>query len=150
MYSCRYLAGKFLDGHSDTTLTLMTALGLYKDSQALTASNRVQMADRQFKSSKIASYSANVAFILYACRPTQGEAKNTFKVKLLVNEETVKFPGCSDPLCPYAQVRGLYSDLVDNCDLEEVCTGTGETGGASVATVHGLYLLALVLFRIIM
>lgn len=117
----RYLAGKFLDGHSTTIVTLMTTLGLFKDDQPLLATNREEMVNRQFKTSIIAPYSTNVGFILYACQTEDGADKNMFKVQLLVDETPMLLPGCDSLLCPYEQVRNSYSDLINNCNMTEIC-----------------------------
>ena len=111
-----------MDGHSTTMIMLMTTLGLFKDGQPLLANNREDMLDRKFKTSHIAPYSANVGFILYVCDSEEGDG-NTFTLQLLVNEEPMLIPGCDSMLCPYEQVREMYSHVFENCDLNEICTG---------------------------
>ena len=149
VYSFRYLAGKFLDGHSTTLITLMTALGLYREAQPLLVSNRQQMGDRVFKSSHIAPYSTNLAFVLYACRPATVNATNTFKLQLLVNEKAKMIPGCNAMLCPYDEVREMHADLINDCDLEEICSGPFKSKDDSSAVCYSLNLGLLTLVLII-
>lgn len=114
------MAGKFLDGHSTSVLLLMTTLGLFEERSPLVANHRDE--NRVFKSSDIASYSANVEFVLYACRENQDNAKNAFKVKMFVNENAMIIPGCNTMLCPYETLREKFKDLINNCDLQRICS----------------------------
>lgn len=120
----RYVSGKFRFGHSETVVPLMTALGLFKDDQPLRASNRLAMENRKFKTSDISPYSANVAFVLYACDDLSHsvtDASRTFMIQLQVNEKPMNIPGCDSLMCPYEQARKVYSNLIDRCDIENVC-----------------------------
>jgi len=117
----------------------MTALGLFKDSQPLLSSNMAAMTDRKFKTSDIAPYSSNVAFVLYACDELSHsvtDAERKFMLQLHVNEKIVNIPGCDALMCPYEQARKQYSDLIDKCDIEEVCEPEDEAAGASKPVVH--------------
>lgn len=124
----RYIAGKFFDGHSTTVITVLTALGLYKDNTHLLATNRQAMENRLFRSSLIAPFSSNIAFVVYSCDSNGTDSQNTFMLQVRVNEEPVTLPGCNSIFCPYSQVRSSYSDLIDNCDLTEVCSGKDSEG----------------------
>lgn len=119
----RYLAGKFLDGHSTTVITMFTSLGLFNDSRTLLASNRAEMGDRAFRTSIISPYSASIEFALYVCDSGDASSNKTFALQLHVNEEPMVIPGCRDILCPYEQVRSIYGDLIDQCDINAVCNG---------------------------
>lgn len=124
----RYLAGKFFDGHSTTVITTLTALGLYKDSTPLLASNRQAMENRLFRSSILAPFSSNIAFVVYSCDSSGTDSQNTFMLQVRVNEEPVTLPGCDSIFCPYSQVRSRYRDLIENCDLTEVCSSKDSDG----------------------
>ena len=83
----------------------------------------MEMADRQFRTSHIAPYSANVAFVLYACDDDNDadNDKRAFMLQLFVNEKPVMIPGCEDLLCTYQNVRQKYSRLIETCDIANIC-----------------------------
>lgn len=118
LLSFRFLAAKFQFGHSGTLIRLMTSLGLFKDPVPPLAVNRDIMANRMFRTSNIIPYSSNLAFVVYAC----GDAEKTFRLKLLVNEKTVRLPGCEQEICLYEEVRRNYEHLIDRCNLYEICS----------------------------
>lgn len=51
--------------HSGTLLKLLAHLGLYKDTETLTADNFHKMNDRKWKTSLIDSFGTNLAFISF-------------------------------------------------------------------------------------
>lgn len=110
-----------MDSHNHELLSMMSALGIYKDSQPLLASNRNAMSNRLFKTSKISPFSGNLGFVLYACNPAVGETKKSFMFQLLANENPVKMPICNSFFCPYNNVRDSLSGLIDLCDVNDVC-----------------------------
>jgi len=59
-----------------------------------------------------------MAFVVYAC----GDVEKNFRVRLDVNENTVRIPGCDQDICSYDQVRRNYEHLIDRCNLFEICT----------------------------
>lgn len=62
------LLAKFRFAHAETIQPLIAILGLYKDSSPLMANwNETQIANRQWKTSAISPFAANVQFILYDC-----------------------------------------------------------------------------------
>lgn len=112
-----------MDGHTPTLLLLVTSLGLFKESQPIRADNMAENVNRQFKSSQIVPFSGNLAFVLYACDAVQGATPRSFLVKLFVNERPVTIPACNSLTCPYDQVREQYTNLIDHCDIKQVCQG---------------------------
>lgn len=118
LFSFRFLAAKFQFGHSGTLIRLMTSLGLFKDPMPLLAINRDILKNRLFRTSNILSYSSNLAFVVYAC----GDVDKTYRLRLDVNEKTIRIPGCDNDLCLYDQVRRNYEHLIDRCNLYEICT----------------------------
>lgn len=134
-----YLSGKFQFGHAETLVPLMTALGLYKPSQPMLATNFQSMVGRTFRTSNIVPYSANLAFVVYACEKlgtleTQGSTSGNqeFVVKLFVNEKETNIPACDGWLCYYDKVRQQYADYIEKCNIKEVCgTTPGNKGGNS-------------------
>lgn len=110
-----------MDSHAPVMISVMTALGLFKNDGRLLGDNKDGSRNRAFRTSTIAPFSANVGFALYACQPSDGVKRNSFKVKLMVNEKPVQIPGCSSMLCPYAAVRQNYKTLIDSCNVKNIC-----------------------------
>lgn len=117
----RYTAGRFLIGHSTTLLSLYALIGLYKDKRPLLADNTDMIYNRLFRTSDISPYSANIAFVLYACDNDVRTSERQFKMKVFVNEEPVVIPGCKNDVCPYEIVQRRYANSVYNCNLKNIC-----------------------------
>lgn len=105
-------------GHAETILPLLTLLGLFKDTERLTSKNYATQTDRNFRTSQMLPYAANLILVLYDCG---GEE---LRVQPLLNEKNVAFPGLSDaqssmPL--YRQVKERYKELLQGCDFENEC-----------------------------
>ena len=122
IFNFSYIVGKFRIGHLDTVGKLLAFLGLYKETADMMASNMAAMEDRHFRSSRLLSYSANVAFVLYTCT-SGGGPKRTFKVQVLVDENKIALPVCANEfLCDYEVVRQAYSKLVNSCNEKQFCS----------------------------
>lgn len=136
-------------GHSTTVLSLMSTLGLFRDELPLLASNRDQLIDRNFKTSNIAPYSANVAFVVYACDNYMTEAGSgrSFLIQLLVNEEPVMIPGCDSLLCPYNEVRDRYYSLVKECNIADICFSSGMPSAGKLSFV--IYIVMAIVFSLV-
>ncbi|KAL8592670.1 hypothetical protein ACOMHN_037610 [Nucella lapillus] len=125
-----YIIGQFAFGHAETLGPLYTALGLFNDSQPLRADNFQQVGERQFRTSLILPFGANLQFVLYECEPEEQYLKPEEEVsehipeyylKLLVNEKVHKFPGCEQEMCPYTTVREKLKGQVDGCNFVQAC-----------------------------
>lgn len=121
----------------------MTTLGFFKDISPLLADHRNE--SRKFKTSHIVPYSANIAFTLYACRDNQNNAKNTFKVKMFVNEKATVIPGCDSMLCAYDTFKAMYVDLITDCDLAKICSENVITNGSQVKAILNFRLCSFIL-----
>ena len=116
----------FQFGHSETVVQAFTALGLFKDSQPLLATNMASMKNRQFRTSEIVPFSANLAFVLFACaeghvHDADDRDVTAFVLKILVNEKPVTIPACNKEQCLYKDVRKYYHDLADHCNRKAMC-----------------------------
>ncbi|KAM4591943.1 multiple inositol polyphosphate phosphatase 1-like [Odontesthes bonariensis] len=105
-------------GHADTLLPLLTLLGFFKDSDALTSTNYGTHRQRSFRTSNIMPYAANFLLVLYDC------GGGDLRLQPMLNEKLVNFPGLTDqqasiPL--YQDVREHYRDLLHGCDFETEC-----------------------------
>ncbi|XP_037320205.2 multiple inositol polyphosphate phosphatase 1-like isoform X2 [Pungitius pungitius] len=108
-----------LIGHAETLLPLLSLLGLYMDQTPPTADNYHAQHGRSFRSGLIVPYAANLLFVLYDCQ--RGP-----RLQLLVNESPVRFPGLETEDAPlYRDVRAAYRHLLDGCDSQRECEGTG-------------------------
>ncbi|XP_077595166.1 multiple inositol polyphosphate phosphatase 1b [Stigmatopora nigra] len=111
-----------LVGHAETLLPLLGLLGLYKDESPPTADNFRSQQGRLFRSSLLVPYAANVVLVLLDC--PRGP-----RLRLLVNETPVRFPGLPDQDAPlYRDVRAAYRHLLDGCDFRQACEGGGGGG----------------------
>ncbi|XP_069125102.1 multiple inositol polyphosphate phosphatase 1-like [Argopecten irradians] len=122
-----FTLGTFRFAHAETLAPVYAALGLYKDPEPLRANNFEKQTTRQFRSSKILPFAANLVFVLYECEPDvdmedfeESDEENIY-VKMFVNEEAVIIPACGEILCKYSDVRKYYFKHVDRCDFEKVC-----------------------------
>ncbi|XP_061563957.1 multiple inositol polyphosphate phosphatase 1b [Cololabis saira] len=103
-----------LVGHGETLLPLLALLGLYKDQTPPTASNYHSQHGRQFRSSRIVPYAANLLLVLFDCQ--RGP-----RLQLLLNEAPVRFPGLAEDAPLYRDVRAAYRHLLDGCDSRTEC-----------------------------
>ncbi|KAF1375650.1 hypothetical protein PFLUV_G00222390 [Perca fluviatilis] len=105
-------------GHADTLLPLLTLLGFFKDSDALTSTNYATQTQRSFRTSHMLPYAANLLLVLYDC------GGGDLRLQPLLNEKPVTFPGLTDqqasmPL--YQDVKDHYRELLQGCDFETEC-----------------------------
>uniref|UniRef100_A0A3P8SLG7 Multiple inositol polyphosphate phosphatase 1 n=1 Tax=Amphiprion percula TaxID=161767 RepID=A0A3P8SLG7_AMPPE len=105
-------------GHAETLLPLLTLLGFFNDSDALTSTNYATQTQRSFRTSHMLPYAANLLFVLYDC------GGGDLRLQPLLNEKPVMFPGLTDqkasmPL--YQDVKKHYRDLLQGCDFETEC-----------------------------
>lgn len=103
-------------GHAETLLPLLTLLGFFKDSNALTSTNYATQAQRSFRTSRIVPYAANLVLVLYDC------GGDDLRLQPLLNENPVTFPGLEKVSTPrFQEVQELYRDLIQGCDFESEC-----------------------------
>ncbi|XP_076599794.1 multiple inositol polyphosphate phosphatase 1-like [Chaetodon auriga] len=105
-------------GHADTLLPLLTLLGFFKDSDALTSTNYASQTQRSFRTSHMLPYAANLVLVLYDC------GGGDLRLQPLLNEKPVTFPGLTDPRAPvplYEDVKEHYRELLQGCDFETEC-----------------------------
>ncbi|CAB4068968.1 MINPP1 [Lepeophtheirus salmonis] len=77
---------------------------LYKDDYPLKHSNYNETQNRQYKTSNIGSFSANVAFALINCP----------------SGRRIKIPQCSSEPCDYKEFKKRYKSSVE-CNFDEIC-----------------------------
>jgi multiple inositol-polyphosphate phosphatase/2,3-bisphosphoglycerate 3-phosphatase len=99
--------------HSITIQTFLTAMGIAKDYQPLTAENYYQQQRRKWRTSTIDPVASNLAAVLYECRG--GERH---RVMFFLNEVPVEYPECSVGLCNWSTVKSKLQYSAENCNME--------------------------------
>ncbi|KAM6922391.1 multiple inositol polyphosphate phosphatase 1a [Lycodopsis pacificus] len=105
-------------GHAETLLPLLTLLGFFEDSEALTSKNYATQAQRSFRTSHMLPYAANLVLVLYDC------GGGDLRLQPLLNEKPVTFPGLNNQQASiprYQDVREHYRELLQGCDFETEC-----------------------------
>ncbi|XP_041803412.1 multiple inositol polyphosphate phosphatase 1-like [Chelmon rostratus] len=105
-------------GHAETILPLLTLLGFFKDSDALTSTNYASQTQRSFRTSHMLPYAANLVLVLYDC------GGGDLRLQPLLNEKPVTFPGLTAPRTSmplYEDVKEHYRELLHGCDFEAEC-----------------------------
>lgn len=104
-------------GHSETMLPLRTFLGLYHDKDLSENTPESEIENRQFRLSKFGFYANNIMFQVLRHKKTQKKF-----IRVLDNEEIIKFPGCQSEMCPVEQFMAymkpkLTCNFQKNCDI---------------------------------
>jgi len=105
--------------HAETIMPIVAALGLYKDSKPLLHNSPDDViATRLWRGSVIAPYASNVAFVTYNC--SSASSPMDFRVRLLVSEKEMQFPGCGAVYCPLKTLKTLYESAL-TCNFDQMC-----------------------------
>ncbi|CAH0384074.1 unnamed protein product [Bemisia tabaci] len=111
--------GVFRFSHSGLMLPTLVKLGMAKDNQKLTAKNYDLLGKREWKTSMIDPFGANLMAVLYRCNT--GEE---YKVIFYQNERVVNYPGCDVGLCSWTylqnQLRSAFTCTTDFCNSSSV------------------------------
>jgi len=129
-------------GHGDTILPIYAAFNLFRDDHAFTADNFAVNKNRQFRTRKIVSFSANIAIALYKC-----EGNDSHVVKMFVNEEVVIIPGCDGTVCSYTKFKNSYPHLI-NCNFYQICDNVTNKCNHTRAYALLIWIIALVILHI--
>ena len=114
--------GVFYFSHSGAVLKYMAFLGLYEDVEPLRSDNFDSMKDsRQWRTSNIGPFAANVVFVLFDCRTEEASDyhEDFTEVQLYVNERLMKIPGCGEEVCTLTRMKEAYSKP---CNFQELCS----------------------------
>lgn len=95
---------------------LLTTIGINEDRMPLTALNYKEMAKRQWRTSFISSFAANLIAVFYKCN--DGNERN--KVMFYLGEKPVQYDGCHVGLCDWSFLKSEFGELASNCKLD-VC-----------------------------
>lgn len=115
--------GVFRFASSGTLTSLLTILGLYKDTEPLRADNYLQQSKRQFRLSYMVPMSANIALVLFECNSTKEAGKREHKIQLLVNEKPIGLPCChGNTTCTLDKFVTCFEETVKSCDFDIMCS----------------------------
>lgn len=114
-----YTKGIFQAGHADTLIDLATGLGLFKDTDAITADNYETMKNRTYRASTRNTFSSNMAFVLYNCG---GSGTENYALQIVYNGKPLTIPKCNSEACWYRDFRLAYKHFIDDCDWNKVCS----------------------------
>uniref|UniRef100_A0A0A9XYR9 Multiple inositol polyphosphate phosphatase 1 n=1 Tax=Lygus hesperus TaxID=30085 RepID=A0A0A9XYR9_LYGHE len=126
--------------HSVTLRTAITKLGLARDSMPPKHNNRQAVADRQWRTTRLAPFTGNLAVILYRC--TSGEE---WKLMFYLNEYQVNYQGCDLGLCNWSYIFDRFKDHInpETCNLD-VCNRPSSASNLAVALPFAIALSTLV------
>ncbi|KAF9903361.1 PHOsphatase [Lobosporangium transversale] len=123
--------GHFKFGHSETIIFFSTFLNLYNQSGAILTGNLTaeQYEKREFRSSLISPFSANMAFEVYKPKTMQSKTGSPHGlVRLLVNEKPHLIPGCgSSMFCDWSLFKDILIQRGTGCDFEACCSTSKST-----------------------
>ncbi|KAF9986574.1 PHOsphatase [Modicella reniformis] len=135
--------GLFKFGHSETILFFSSFLRLYDQRRVPLKSNMTmeQYEQREFWTSKISPFAANMAFEVYRPKTRDVPKKRRLAskdgstganvqpdtpsglIRLLVNEEPMLIPGCGSAyFCEWATLKKILQQAGMKCDFDECCT----------------------------
>lgn len=121
-------AMSFRFAHAETIYPILALLGLYRDSEPLTADwTPEQIKTRQWRSGKMVPFTANLGFELYKCKAGP-------VVSLLHNEQSMPWPaqsGCEGYYCQLSVLLQHYRSAIA-CPFAEMC-GMSEQSYAFVS-----------------
>lgn len=84
-------------------------------------SDKWDSRSRDWRSSLISPFSANIQFILYDCNPTGNSGSRIdYRLLTLLQESPVTVRGCGGELCPLDQFLAQYRSSYQ-CNLKKIC-----------------------------
>ncbi|XP_003699822.2 multiple inositol polyphosphate phosphatase 1 [Megachile rotundata] len=100
---------------------LLTTLGINKDQMKPTAFNYKDMAKRQWRTSFISPFAANLVAVFYKC---DGNTQPN-KVMFYLAEKLVMLDGCDVGLCDWEYFKQKFSPIINRCNLNVCWDGSG-------------------------
>ncbi|XP_012256732.2 uncharacterized protein LOC105686456 [Athalia rosae] len=133
--------GIFSISHSGSLHFFMTAMGFAKDPNPLLASNYYSMSRRQWKTSEIGSFAANIAAVFYKCN----NSRSSNKVMFYLAEKPVMYEGCNVGLCDWDYLKNRFQKITSNCDTS-FCYANGAMSVLIVPTATIMPILTALTF----
>lgn len=107
--------GTFYFSHSEALLPFLSLLGLYKDDSPLLHTNFEQNKGRQYRTSKIGSFSTGLAFVKFEC-----DSDPIHRILTLHQEAPIQLPKCDQLLCDWDQFTSAYQVCVFGLGLDHI------------------------------
>lgn len=121
--------------HSMGVQTLLTALGVAKDTTPLLATNFENMSKRQWTSSSIDPFASNFVAVKYECNPQNVNAEKEHVIFFL-NQNIVDLEWCNVGLCSMSKVMERYRNFAEaDCDSYYCRSGASALMGTSFVTL---------------
>ncbi|XP_011630636.1 multiple inositol polyphosphate phosphatase 1-like isoform X2 [Pogonomyrmex barbatus] len=124
-------AGIFYFSDIVSLQNLLTTVGINQDQTHLTAHNYKNMAGRQWRTSMISPFAANLIAVFYRCNESNGHNK----VMFYLAEKPIRYPGCQVGLCDWEFLKSKFGQLASNCKLDVCWKTSGATSSSSKSFV---------------
>ncbi|XP_017753795.1 PREDICTED: multiple inositol polyphosphate phosphatase 1-like [Eufriesea mexicana] len=122
---------------------LLTTLNINKDQMQLTAYNYKDMAKRQWRTSFISPFAANIVAVFYKC----DSSSQPNKVMFYLAEKLVLLDGCDVGLCDWEYFKQKYNPVLKQCNLNACWNGNGAATYAANVVLVLFSCFSLVLVR---
>ncbi|KYN12703.1 Multiple inositol polyphosphate phosphatase 1 [Trachymyrmex cornetzi] len=136
-------AGIFYFSDIISLQNLLTTMGINEDQARLTAYNYKEMARRQWRTSIISSFAANLIAVFYKCH----DVNNRNKVIFYLGEKPVRYDGCQVGLCDWDFLKSKFGELASNCKLD-VCWKANAATSSFPNSIAILLMCFIVLVRL--
>ncbi|XP_043785464.1 multiple inositol polyphosphate phosphatase 1-like [Apis laboriosa] len=107
--------GIFYFSDTISLLNLLTTLNINKDEMQLAAFNYKEMAKRQWRTSFISSFAANLIAVFYKC---DINSQPTNHVMFYLAEKSVMLKGCKVGLCDWEYIKQKFNPVLKQCDMK--------------------------------
>lgn len=120
------LSGVLYFAHSLTVRSALVKLGMARDNDPITAENFHTSGKRQWRTSFINPFAANLLAVLYKC--TNDDKPDDYKVMFYLNEQYVDYAGCKVGLCDWSYIYERFAPNVNpaSCNLN-FCSPSSST-----------------------
>lgn len=134
--------------HSTMMYLLLTALGVIRDIEPITADNYERMANRLFKSSETVPFSSNFAAVKYDCNVANERNENVSKILFLLNQkpiETIRW--CKNGFCDWTTVKEKLRRFTPSVCNRTFCLPEKSIAAASVtlSTTNNIFMIVVFL-----
>ncbi|PSN34766.1 Multiple inositol polyphosphate phosphatase 1 [Blattella germanica] len=106
-------AGVFYFSHRPMVQMVLSRLDIAKDEEHLTHSNYNLMKNRRWRTSKISSFSTNLAAVFFKC-----ETGEMHRVMFFIGEKLYNYKGCNVGLCNWSFVKQKFEHIANECSLD--------------------------------
>lgn len=110
----------------------LTAMGAFRDAEAIRSDNFDRMSNRKWRTSEICPFTANLAAVKYHCHNDDADdADGMYKIRFFMNQKPLELDWCVDALCKLEDVVEKFSAF-DGVD----CSGIYCSSDASLLKIN--------------